>query len=125
MLTNLAIKEYRCLDCGTQFETSSSDPSCPTCASGNEERAFFTPPAIRSAGTSFKDATVKALAADFGLSDMSNKHGEAVKKGGGGQFASPQMIQQLPIPQQHRDQFSPIHGVFQHPNRLPRRRERA
>ena len=56
------------------------DVCCPTCTADEPERVFLTPPAIRSPQTNFKDATVKQLAADYGLSDVSNRNGEAVKK---------------------------------------------
>ena len=56
------------------------DVCCPTCTAEEPERVFLTPPAIRSPQTNFKDATVKQLAADYGLSDVSNRNGEAVKK---------------------------------------------
>lgn len=76
----MIIKEYRCLDCGTQFESSDSEPSCPSCSAEEPERAFFTAPAFKSPQTTFKDDTVKQLAADYGLSNISNKHGQPVRQ---------------------------------------------
>lgn len=89
------IREWRCGDCGTLFESMAApeEVDCPTCSAAEPERVFLTPPAIRSPQTNFKDATVKQLAADYGLSDVSNKHGEAVKKAPSGAempaFANP------------------------------------
>lgn len=63
------------------------DVDCPTCSAAEPERVFLTPPAIRSPQTNFKDATVKQLAADYGLSDISNRNGEPVKKAPAGEQA--------------------------------------
>ena len=41
---------------------------------------FLTAPAVRSPNTSKADRTLKELAADYGLSDMSNRDGAAVKR---------------------------------------------
>ena len=76
----MIIKEYRCLDCGEQFESSDSDPSCPTCSGIEAEREFRTAPGYRSADTSFNDRTVRDLAEHHGLSDVSNKDGQAVQR---------------------------------------------
>lgn len=73
------IREYRCNDCGALFESMSQDPECPTCSGAEPERVFLTPPGIKSPQTAFKDETVKGLAADFGLSNMSNRDGQPVK----------------------------------------------
>lgn len=73
----MLIKEYRCKDCNTTFESLDADPACPTCT-GDSERAFLTPPAINSSKTSRADTIQKELAADFGMSNMSNRNG-AVK----------------------------------------------
>lgn len=74
------IREFRCNDCGHQFESMElpEDVSCPQC-SGESEREFRTAPGIKSPDTSFNDKTVKALAQDFGLSNISNKGGQAAK----------------------------------------------
>lgn len=78
----IIIREFLCHDCGQTFE--SSDPveevACPHCSAGEPERVFLTPPAIRSSDTTRKDTIVKELAADYGLSNVSNKYGEAVKR---------------------------------------------
>jgi hypothetical protein len=106
------IKEYRCLDCGTAFETADKEPECPVCSSADSERAFFTPPSIRSPSTTVKDEMVKGLAADFGLSDLNNRHGQAVKQAPSGaaapQFRGPEVVQNLNIPTNARDQLSPV-----------------
>lgn len=78
----IIIREFRCGDCNACFESSDpvEDVVCPSCSSQEAERAFFTAPAIRSPTTSFNDRTVKQLAADYGLSDVSNKHGQPVRQ---------------------------------------------
>lgn len=113
------IKEYRCLDCETAFETADPDPSCPVC-SGEGERAFFTPPSIRSGSTSVKDEMVKGLAADYGLSNLnSNKHGEAVARRpsppaeAAPQFMGPEAVRRMKIPENARDGFSSVLPAIQ------------
>lgn len=91
----MIIREYRCLDCDSTFETSDADPVCPVCTSDEQERVFLTAPSIRSTDTSRKDTIVKELAADYGLTDVSNRYGEPVKKprpeqgGAAPQFSAP------------------------------------
>ena len=110
------IKEWRCNDCGTYFESADRDPFCPACATQEDpERVFLTPPAIRSGDTSVKDEMVKGLAADFGLSDLrSNKHGEAVARrpsppaGQAPQFAATDSPVLGRIPANARDGFSAV-----------------
>lgn len=112
----IIIREYLCGDCGHKFE--SSDPAdevtCPQCTSPEAERAFFTAPSIRSPQTTFKDHTVKQLASDFGLSDVSNKHGEPVKKapaaGPAPQFSTPnpQVMAAVQRLGSNADAFSPV-----------------
>ncbi len=53
---------------------------CPSCTAGDPERVFLTPPAIRSGSTTFTDKTLQSLAADHGLSNMSNAGGGAVRR---------------------------------------------
>lgn len=85
----IIIREWRCGDCGSLFESSDKpeDVECPTCAAQEPERVFLTAPGIKSPQTSFKDSTVKQLAEDFGLSNVSNKDGAPVKKAPDGQAA--------------------------------------
>lgn len=112
----IVIREWRCGDCGTTFESSDKpeDVACPTCTAQEPERVFLTPPGIKSPQTSFKDDTVKQLAADYGLSNISNKYGEAVKKAPSGptapQFAtgSPQAQQMLARLGNNSDGFSSV-----------------
>lgn len=75
------IREFRCNDCGTLFESMEKpeDVFCPSCTAEEPERVFLTPPAIRSPNTSRSDKILGELAADYNLSNMSNRHGEAVK----------------------------------------------
>lgn len=106
------IKEYRCLDCGDAFETADPDPCCPAC-SGEGERAFFTPPGIRSPSTKVKDQMVRGLAADYGLSDVNNRYGEAVAKRSIPKEAQPQFmgaeaVNRMGIPANARDQLSSV-----------------
>lgn len=76
----MIIKEFRCLDCQTLFESSDADPVCPECTKDEPERVFLTAPSIRSPDTSRKDTIVKELASDYGLSNLSNKEGSAAKR---------------------------------------------
>lgn len=96
----MIIREYRCNDCSTCFESSDDDPVCPQCSSDEQERVFLTAPAIRDGNTTRKDTILKELASDYGLSDMSNKHGQPVKQAPSGANApafgnNPQMLQRL------------------------------
>ena len=92
------IREYRCCDCGHAFESmdAQEDASCPVCTSSEAEREFRTAPGIKSPDTSFTDNTVKTLAADYGLSDVSNKDGRAVRSAPSGphapQFSNDQRV---------------------------------
>jgi hypothetical protein len=110
------IREWRCGDCQTVFESMDTEPVCPTCTAEEPERVFITPPAIRSPQTTSKDKIVKSLATDYGLADMSNKHGEAVKKSsdgpGAAAFAGPQMLSKLNIPANARDNVSALLPSF-------------
>jgi len=119
-VVTLIIKEFRCLDCGTTFETADADPECPACVTGEPERAFLTPPGIRSSNTGRADQITRELAADFKMSDMSNRQGQAVKQRASqnaAEFAGPQIVQQLNIPNDARDQFSGVANIIQ--NRGP------
>ena len=124
------IKEYECKDCGTRFETTEPDPACPTCT-GEAERAFFTPPAIRHGSTTRTDRDLSALAATHGFSDMSNRDGAVRRAPTDGatapQFAGPEMVNNLKIPANARDGFSPVMGSIQKmggPRTWHRERER-
>lgn len=111
------IREYRCNDCSTTFESmdAPADAACPACTAGEPERVFLTAPAIRSGQTSTKDNIVKGLAADYGLSDISNRNGQAVKQAPTGptaaQFAGGgQVMQKLASLGSQSDNFSPVLG---------------
>lgn len=114
------IKEYRCLDCEALFESSDADPACPICTAEEPERVFLTPPSVKSPKTAFQDATVKQLASDFGMTNMSNRHGKAVKEGPSGptapQFSADTMQALGRIPNGVRDGFSPLMGALKSPN---------
>lgn len=75
------IREFRCNDCGHQFESMEppEDVSCPQC-SGESEREFRTAPGFKSQESNFNDKTVKQLAQDFGLSNLSNNGGKAARQ---------------------------------------------
>lgn len=110
------IREFRCSDCGSTFESMLpiEEVCCPKCSGEDAERVFLTPPAIRSPQTSGTDRTLNTLAADFGISDMSNRDGQAVKRAPDGpaapQFATgtPQAAQILQSVQRHSDGFSSV-----------------
>lgn len=74
----MIIKEWKCLDCSSFFESSDADPVCPQCSAAEPERAFLTAPGFKSPQTLGKDRDLKQLAADHGLSNMSNRDGEPV-----------------------------------------------
>jgi hypothetical protein len=74
------IREFRCRDCDTHFESMETEPACPVCTAAESERVFLTPPGIKSPKTADKDKIVKSLAADYGLSNMSNREGQAVRQ---------------------------------------------
>lgn len=78
------IREFRCGDCGTLFESMLpvEEVACPACTAQEAERVFITPPAIKSPQTSRKDEIVKDLAQHHGLSDISNAEGQAVMRRG-------------------------------------------
>jgi putative FmdB family regulatory protein len=117
----IIIREFRCGDCGETFE--STDPveevCCPTCSAQEAERVFLTPPSIKSPATTFKDNTVKQLAADYGLSNMSNAGGAPVRQAPSGpaapQFAAPnpQISQALAKLGGNADGFSSVLPALQ------------
>lgn len=74
------IREFRCNDCGTTFESMSQDPECPNCSAVEPERVFLTPPGIVSPQTARKDEIVRDLAQAHGMSDMSNAGGAPVRR---------------------------------------------
>lgn len=115
----MIIREFKCNDCATYFESSDDDPVCPKCDAEEHERVFLTPPAIRDGNTTRKDTILKELASDYGLSDMSNKDGRAVKQvpaQDGGVAPSfghnPQVMQKLQQLGGNADNFSGVGGVL-------------
>lgn len=110
------IREWRCADCGTTGETMGpiEEIVCPTCSAQEAERVFLTAPGIKSPQTSSADRNLKALAADFGMSNMSNRDGAAVKQAPTGanapQFSagSPQVTQVLQALGGKSDGFSSV-----------------
>jgi len=69
-------KEFICLAHGAFV---SDKPVCEHGCTLTVERAFFTAPAAISKKTQNTDRILRTLASDFGLSDMSNRDGKAVK----------------------------------------------
>lgn len=121
----MIIREFRCNDCGSEFESSDADPYCPHCAGESPERVFLTAPAIRSPVTNFRDHTVRDLAEAHGLSDINNRYGEPVKKvktDNPSTFAPTEQATQVlsRLPAGAQDSFSPLMGKLKHPNTLPR-----
>lgn len=113
------IKEYRCLDCETFFESMDADPSCPNCTAGEPERAFLTPPGIKDAKTTIADREQRKLAETYGMSDMNNREGRAVRSAAppeqAPQFASaadPKVAQMLGKLGNNADAMSPVLPVL-------------
>ena len=108
------IKEWKCLDCESFFESSDADPVCPNCTATEPERAFLTPPSVQSPNTGRADKILGELAQDYGLSNMSNRDGAAVKRAPSGteapQFAAPnpQISQALAKLGNNADGFSSV-----------------
>ncbi len=73
-------KEFRCAVHGA-FESSSESPECPAGCSV-VERVFLTPPGFRSSRTANIDKTVETLAARHGMTNISNRGGQAAKRMG-------------------------------------------
>lgn len=74
----MVIKEFNCPRHG-YFEAS--HPICHHmgCDSEGVERVFLTPPGIKSDRTKFTDNSLNRIAKDYGLTDMNNRDGQAVK----------------------------------------------
>lgn len=112
----MIIREFRCNDCSTTFESSApiEEVACPQCTAQEAERVFLTPPSIKSPKTAVADRTLKELAADYGMSDMSNKHGQAVRQAPSGAEApkftenNPQMAAALARLGGNADGFSSV-----------------
>lgn len=110
------IRQFRCCDCGTTFESMQTveEAECPKCSAPEPERVFLTPPAIRSQNTGRTDKILGELAQDYGLSNMSNRYGAAVKRAPTGadapQFAAPnpQISQVLSKLGNNADGFSSV-----------------
>lgn len=116
MFARMIIREWKCGDCGSVFESSDApeEVACPICTAEEPERVFLTAPSVRSPDTSRKDSIVKELAADYGLSNVSNKYGAAVKGAPSGpsapQFATgdPKAMQMLGRLGANADGFSSV-----------------
>lgn len=121
----IIIREWRCADCGTTGETSGAieDVICQTCNAQEAERVFLTAPGLKSPQTSTADRELKNLASDFGLTDMSNRDGTAVRKAPEGpnapQFSSgsPQVMQAIQKLGSNADGFSSVLPALQRSGR--------
>lgn len=107
------IREFRCNDCGKEFESMQpvEEVSCPVCSSEEAEREFRTAPGFKTPDSNFTDKTIRGLAEHHGLSDISNKDGQAVKRPGAnaGQFTSnPAIMSKLAKMGDAADNASPI-----------------
>lgn len=121
----IIIREFRCGDCGSTFE--SSDPieevACPSCAGAEPERVFLTPPGIKSPQTTSADSELRGLAADYGLSDISNKDGQPVKRAPSGPATpafsdgNPQTMRMLQGLGRNADGFSSVLPALQRAGR--------
>lgn len=113
---SIIIREFRCGDCGATFESTLpvDEVACPTCSAQEAERVFLTPPAVRSPSTGRTDKILGELAQDYGLSNMTNRDGAAVKRAPTGedapQFAAPnpQIAQALSKLGNNADGFSSV-----------------
>lgn len=93
---------------------SVDEVECPKCSAPEPERVFLTAPGIKSPQTSNTDKTLQGLAQDYGLSNMSNRDGAAVRQAPTGpnapQFATgtPQAMQVLQKLGGNSDGFSSV-----------------
>ena len=113
------IKEYRCNDCESFFESMDADPTCPQCSAVEPERAFLTAPGIKDGKTAIADREMRNLSETYGLSDMNNKGGQSVMAGQkpdqAAQFASaadPKIGQVLAKLGSNSDSMSPMLPVL-------------
>lgn len=121
----IIIREWRCADCGTTGETTGQieDVICQTCNAQEAERVFLTAPGFKSPSTSTADRELKTLATDFGLTNMSNREGSAVKKAPEGPHApkfetgSPQAMQMIQRLGSNADGFSSVLPALQRTGR--------
>lgn len=121
----IVIREWRCADCGTTGETSGplEEVVCSTCNAQEAERVFLTPPGIKSPKTSTADRELKSLAQDFGMSNMSNRDGAAVKAAPQGPQAprfeagNPQVMQAIQRLGSSADGFSSVLPALQRAGR--------
>jgi hypothetical protein len=106
------LKSYKCLDTEGDGFFDAWDPLCPKCGTLNVAQVFLKPPAmrdsVRAAKTRSNDSNLKALAKDFGMTNIKSvkegesqtgymtrnnapnpepRPGDAVMWGGGGRFS--------------------------------------
>jgi hypothetical protein len=73
------LREWRCWAHDLAFEATDDHPHCPAgCSPKFVVQEFRTPPGIRSGGTRVLDGMARQLAADYGMTDMSNRDGQSV-----------------------------------------------
>jgi hypothetical protein len=121
----IIVREWQCADCGTRGETMGplEEVVCPTCNAQEVERAFFTAPGLKSPKTTTADNALKGLAADYGLTDISNKDGGPVKRPPTGEHApqftagNPQVMAAIQKLGSNADGFSSVLPALQRTGR--------
>ncbi len=71
------VKEFRCAAHG---DFDGTEPKCPYGCEGTVQRVFLTPAAFRSNRTTRIDARLEGLAKSHGMTDISNRGGQAAKR---------------------------------------------
>jgi hypothetical protein len=77
----MILRDWLCTPCTLVFE-GWDEPgiACPQCGGTDVKAVIRHAPAVQTSGTrQFIDSQAKALAADFGLTDMSNTHTGSIK----------------------------------------------
>jgi hypothetical protein len=79
----MVLHDWECAKHGV-FE--GSHPICPAlgCSSEKVSKIFLQAPGFKSEKTKFADASLKDIAQRYGMTNMSNKDGKAVKEGNPG-----------------------------------------
>ncbi|MAM69601.1 MAG: hypothetical protein CMP91_00465 [Gammaproteobacteria bacterium] len=78
----MPIYEYKCLDCGHQFEKIvrlNEKPDCESCNSSNLEK-LFTPAGIRTTKSTRRSETQERMSRSRLRKDMAVAEGEFIKK---------------------------------------------
>ena len=76
----MILRDYECLAHG-YFESGETSPKCPYgCANSLVHQVFLKAPGIGTDRTKGIDTTMRSLANDFGLTDVSTRGGDSVKE---------------------------------------------